>query len=195
MLYWQTGCRPTRTVANTPAPHQVRQERTLSGNCAPRWDLVLNADSVDTDAVDAASAASSVVGQSHLEVIIMARYAPSDAESAFLKAVGAVFAEHREVSARFGLCDVNRLTELFAQGQRQRFGLRRNDRGGVIAVLEPEAAADAEEISPTFPASVQDPFAGPINPFTGEPEGACLAVVPELTGEGLEWGCLVYLTS
>lgn len=27
MLYWQTGCRPTRTVANTPAPHQVRQKR------------------------------------------------------------------------------------------------------------------------------------------------------------------------
>jgi hypothetical protein len=55
--------------------------------------------------------------------------------------------------------------------------------------------ADAEEISPTFPASVQNPFALPINPSTGEPEGACLAVVPELTGDGLEWGCLVYLSS
>ena len=26
MLYWQTGCRPTRTEANTPAPHQVRHD-------------------------------------------------------------------------------------------------------------------------------------------------------------------------
>jgi hypothetical protein len=188
---------PARSGEHQPkAPSRTaRQERTLSGNCAPRWDLVLNADSVDTDAVDAASTASSAVGQSYLEVVIMARYAQSDAESAFLKAVGDVFAEHREVSARFGLCDVNQLTELFAQGQRQRFGLRRNDSGGVTAVFESQAAADAEEISPTFPASVQDPFAGPINPFTGEPEGACLAVVPELTGEGLVWGCLVYLTS
>jgi hypothetical protein len=131
------------------------------------------------------------------EVAVMTSYVPTDAERAFFTAVAAVFAEHREASARFGLCDVDRLTELFGHGRRERFGLRRDETGKVSAVPGERsgAAADAEEISPTFPASVQNPFAPPINPFTGEPEGACLAVVPELTGEGLGWGCVVYLSS
>jgi hypothetical protein len=127
----------------------------------------------------------------------MTSYVPSDAERAFFTAVAAVFAEHGEASARFGLCDVDRLTELFDQGRREKFGLRRDETGNVSAVRGERsgAAADAEEISPTFPASVQDPFAAPINPFTGEPEGACLAVVPELTGEGIGFSCLVYLSA
>jgi hypothetical protein len=127
----------------------------------------------------------------------MTSYVPSDDERAFFTAVAGVFAEHREASARFGLCDVDRLTELFDHGGRERFGLRRDEAGKVSAVPDEgsDAAADAEEISPTFPASVEDPFAAPINPFTGEPEGACLAVVPELTGEGIGWSCLVYLSS
>jgi hypothetical protein len=127
----------------------------------------------------------------------MTSYAPSDAECAFYAAVAAVFAEHSEASARFGLCDVDRLTELFDHGRRQKFGLRRDEAGSVSAVPgeRSAASADVEKISPTFPASVQDPFAGPINPITGEPEGACIAVVPELTGDGLGWTCLVYLTS
>jgi len=131
------------------------------------------------------------------EVAVMTSYVPTDAEQAFLASVSAVFAEHREASARFGLCDVDRLTEVFGQGRRERFGLRRDENGKVSSVPgeRSDAAADAEEISPTFPASVQNPFAPPINPATGEPEGACLAAVPELTGEGLTWGCLVYLSS
>ena len=127
----------------------------------------------------------------------MLSYVPTDPEREFFKAVAAVFAEHREASVRFGLCDVDRLSDLFDHGRRERFGLRRDDDGKVTAVPDQRtsAAADAEEIAPTFPASVQNPFGPPINPATGEPEGACLAVVPELTGEGLGWGCLVYLTS
>lgn len=127
----------------------------------------------------------------------MSSYALSDAERAFYAAVAAVFAEHSQASARFGLCDVDRLAELFDHGGRQKFGLRPDGAGGVSAISgEPEAAsADVEKIAPTFPASVQDPFAGPINPMTGEPEGACIAVVPDVTGDGLGWPCLVYLTS
>ena len=127
----------------------------------------------------------------------MTSYVPTDAEQAFFAAVAAVFAEHREASARFGLCDVDRLAEVFGHGRRERFGLRQDENGKVSAVGGDRAgaAADAEEISPTFPASVQNPFAPPINPATGEPEGACLAVVQELTGEGLSWSCLVYLSS
>ena len=127
----------------------------------------------------------------------MSSYAPSDAERAFYAAVAAVFAEHSQASARFGLCDVDRLTELFDHGRREKFGLRRDEAGKVCAVPGEgsAASADVEKISLDFPASVQDPFAGPINPITGEPEGACIAVVPELTGDGIGWGCLVYLTS
>jgi len=127
----------------------------------------------------------------------MSSYVPTEAEREFFTAVAAVFAEHPEASARFGLCDVDRLGDFFLHGRRERFGLRRGDDGKVTAVSDhrPRAAADAEEIAPTFPASVQNPFGAPINPVTGEPEGACLAAVPEPTGEGLGWGCLVYLTS
>lgn len=127
----------------------------------------------------------------------MNSYIPSDAERAFFAAVAEVFAEHPEASARFGLCDVDRLTELFSQDRREKFGLRRDDTGNVVAVPgeRSRAADDAGEISPTFPASVQNPFAAPINPFTGEPEGACLAVASELTGEGVGWSCIVYLTA
>ena len=127
----------------------------------------------------------------------MTSYAPSDAERAFYAAVAAVFAEHPEASARFGLCDVDRLTELFDHPRRQKIGLRRDEAGKVSAVPgeRSAASADAEKISPTFPASEQDPFAGTINPITGEPQDACIAVVPELTGDGLGWTCLVYLTS
>lgn len=127
----------------------------------------------------------------------MTSYTPTDAESAFYAAVAAVFSEHSEASARFGLCDVDRLTELFANDRRQKFGLRRDEAGRVSAVSgEPSAApADAREISRDFPASIQDPFAGPINPMTGEPEGACIAVIPDLTADGIGWTCLVYLTS
>jgi hypothetical protein len=124
----------------------------------------------------------------------MTSYATSDAERVFLTAVAAVFAEHREASARFGLCDVDRLTELFDRGRRETFGVRRDETGNVSAVPDERSgsAADAEEISPTFPASVQDPFAGPINPFTGEPEGACLVIKPKLTGG---FSCIMKLTS
>lgn len=127
----------------------------------------------------------------------MSSYVPTAAEQEFFKAVAGVFAEHRAASARFGLCDVDRLSELFDHGTRERFGLRRDGDGRVTAIpaQRASAAANAEEIAPTFPASVPNPFGSPINPATGEPEGACLAVVPELTGEGLGWGCLVYLTS
>ena len=127
----------------------------------------------------------------------MTSYAPTEAERAFYAAVAAVFAEHSEASARFGLCDVDRLTQLFDHGRREKFGLRRDEAGKVSAVPaeRPTAAADAEKISPTFPASIQDPFAGQINPITGEPGDACIAVVPELTGDGIAWTCVVYLTS
>ncbi len=127
----------------------------------------------------------------------MSSYVPSEAESEFLEAVRAVFAEHEPTSSRFGLCDLDRLSGLFNHSRGERFGLRRNDNEDVTAVTDeqPEVAADAEKISPTFPASIQNPFAPPINPATGEPEGACLAVMPDLTGEGLGWSCVVYLTS
>jgi hypothetical protein len=126
----------------------------------------------------------------------MTSYVPTDAEQAFLTAVARVFNEHREGSGRFALCDVDRLTGLFGRDRSRRVGLRREENGSVVPVDgDSVAAADAEAISPTFPASVQNPLAGPINPFTGEPEGACLAVVPALTGEGVEWECLVYLTA
>lgn len=124
----------------------------------------------------------------------MTDYSPSEAErDAFLDAVTAVFAEHRPVSSQYGIASLARLSQLFGCEAGQAVGVRRDETGRLVlhpADGVPVPAADVAD----FSASVIDPLGAPINPMTGEPEGACIVIVPEF-GDPPGRTCITYLTS
>jgi hypothetical protein len=124
----------------------------------------------------------------------MTDYSPSEAErDAFLDAVTAVFAEHRPVSSQYGIASLARLSQLFGREAGQAVGVGRDETGRLVldpADGVPVPAADVAD----FSASVIDPLGAPINPMTGEPEGACIVIVPEF-GDPPGRTCITYLTS
>jgi hypothetical protein len=125
----------------------------------------------------------------------MTDYSPSEAErDAFLDAVTAVFAEHRPVSSQYGIASLARLSQLFGREAGQAVGVGRDETGRLVldpADGVPVPAADVAD----FSASVIDPFGAPINPMTGEPEGACIIIVPDFTVDPPGRSCITYLTS
>jgi hypothetical protein len=104
----------------------------------------------------------------------MTDYAAADTErDAFMAAIARVFAEHRTISERYALCDLQRLADVVGGGFDKPVGVRRDESGNIVTTFSEE-----------FP-----------NPIAAEIGDECVVIVPNFTTDPPSWDCIMYLTS
>jgi len=104
----------------------------------------------------------------------MTDYAAVDTErDAFLAAVARVFAQHRNVSERYALCDLRRLAGVVGGGFDEPVGVRRDEQGNIVTTFSKEF----------------------FNPIAAEIGDECVATALNLTSDPPSWECIMYLTA